>query len=133
MVDLTGIEPATSCLDDRRSDRTELQTLQVVRSGRIETSCLRIPGTYVPCWIATVSHVVAHRTSLRWRNTVVKEITASSQGRVRTCNPPVNSRMLYQLSYLGRKVDVSALSTRAVGAEGIEPTTSWLRARRSTN
>jgi hypothetical protein len=27
------------------------------------------------------------------------EKTSGSSGRTRTCNPPVNSRMLYQLSY----------------------------------
>src|SRR5438094_7937908 len=33
----------------------------------------------------------------------------SSRGRTRTCDPPVNSRLLYQLSYSGMKAKYSAL------------------------
>src|SRR5689334_3331276 len=45
-------------------------------------------------------------------------LLGSSRGRTRTCDPPVNSRLLYQLSYSGKtggiSLDATATSTGAV-------------------
>src|SRR6184192_4960179 len=53
----------------------------------------------------------------------LKAITAlrvrNSRGRTRTCDPPVNSRLLYQLSYSGMQRQISSrVSETSTGAGG---------------
>src|SRR5439155_23509203 len=42
------------------------------------------------------------------RNSLRQVELRSSRGRTRTCDPPVNSRLLYQLSYSGMKREISS-------------------------
>ncbi len=59
----------------------------------------------------------------------------SSRGRTRTCDPPVNSRLLYQLSYSGRRAKSSVSPRPSPSRRGSAPrraTASATAARRTT-
>src|SRR5258708_3901477 len=54
------------------------------------------------------------------RNITNKE--GSSRGRTRTCDPPVNSRLLYQLSYSGKSAKYRCWLG---GRQGSPPSPPW--------
>src|SRR6266478_5311438 len=56
--------------------------------------------------------LLAHDGGKRFVIRLLVALEGSSRGRTRTCDPPVNSRLLYQLSYSGRDGNIDAKRLR---------------------
>ena len=72
--------------------------------------------------------------SAQWRTLVDVDglwgkVSRGSPGRTRTCDPPVNSRLLYQLSYRGsgQSAEGGPITLRLAGAQAYVPSQATLQ------
>src|SRR5213596_3236441 len=79
--------------------------------SRLLTEPAAVGGRFLPRMPPTSRKLalLAHDGGKRFVIRLLVALEESSRGRTRTCDPPVNSRLLYQLSYSGMRREISRL------------------------
>lgn len=116
VVPRAGIEPATRCASSNRST-SELPRIESTwtggkggirthgsflwgRTGRVATGCLK-PLSHLSLWPSEWESFPLSLALKACSSTAIATKLFGTRGRTRTCTPPINSRLLYRLSYPG--------------------------------